>query len=520
MDSLAKRYDVVVVGSGFGGSISALRLAQAGKSVAVLERGRRWAPGQFPRDVSRTDEVLWRYPVREQAQGLFDVRFLSGVGTVTASGVGGGSLIYANMHVRQDAAVFEDPRWPRGTSRAALEPYFDRVAQEVGVSPLPGSVRLPKRDAFRRAGAAMGREVFDPPAAVAWTEAPGPGRSACKLCAECEFGCQTGSKQSMDLTYLARAEALGASVWPRMLASHVEPLPAGAGYRVHVRDLESGEMRQVEGARVVLAAGTLGTVELLLRSRARGLPQLSSRLGHGFSGNGDFLGSLQGAREELKPWEGPDVTSVMRFFDEAPSFTMTAATFNEAVTRVLAGMGQPRLGRLAGVGAPAWPLLGGLLHQALQRGWLNEPLRKDAEPARSLNLFAIGRDNANGRMSLRGGQLDIAWDYAKENQALIARMSAAMQAVAGQLGGTFAPVVTWELFKRPFTVHPLGGAAMADVPERGVVSAEGEAFGCPGLYVADGSVVPTSLGFHPVMTLSALAERTAEQVARSFARAA
>ena len=95
-----------------------------------------------------------------------------------------------------------------------------------------------------------------------------------------------------------------------------------------------------------------------------------------------------------------------------------------------------------------------------------------------------------------------------------------MQAVAEQLGGTFAPVVTWELFKRPFTVHPLGGAALADVPERGVVSPSGEVFGCPGLYVADGSVVPTSLGFHPVMTLSALAERTAEQVAHSLARAA
>jgi cholesterol oxidase len=512
------RYDVVVVGSGFGGSITALRLAQAGKSVAVLERGRRYSPGQFPRDVTRTDELFWRHSSREKAQGLYDVRFLSGIGTVAASGVGGGSLIYANIHVRPDAVVFEDPRWPKSYTRASLEPYYDKVAKELSLAPVPESISLRKRNVLRRAALRMGRQVFDPPEAVSWTESPGPGRQACRLCAECEFGCQYGAKHTMDQTYLARAEALGAQVLPRMLVSHVEPAPGG-GYRVHCQDLATGQRRTVEGTRVVLSAGTLGTVELLLRSRdkARTLPRLSQRLGHGYSGNGDFLGSIMNSREDLEPWVGPDVSTVMRFFDAEPSFTLAAPTFNKPVMEVLTGMGQPRLGAfLQGVGAPLWPFLMPVLNTAFAKGLLSRPPRNSADPARMTNLFAIGRDNANGRMGLKGNQLDVEWNFAEENQALVQRMQAAMREVALQYGGTYAPLVTWQLFQRPITVHSLGGAHLAESPERGVVSTEGEVFNYPGLHVADGSVIPTSIGFHPVMTISAVSERIAEAVARGF----
>ncbi|MFP2924638.1 GMC family oxidoreductase N-terminal domain-containing protein [Pyxidicoccus sp. 3LG] len=512
----ATRYDVVVVGSGFGGSISALRLAQAGKRVAVLERGRRYRPGDFPRDVRRADELLWRHPSRLEAQGLYDVRFLSGIGTVTASGVGGGSLIYANVHVRPDAVVFEDPRWPRSYSRTSLEPYFDKVARELRLESTPASISLRKRELFQRAAVRMGRETFDPPLAVAWAEPPGPGRKVCQLCSECEFGCQHGAKNTMDQTYLARAEALGATVVPRTLVSHVEPV--SGGYKVHCHDLATGERKVVEGSRVILSAGTLGTVEILLRSRdgARTLPRVSARLGHGYSGNGDFLGSLHKSREDIQPWVGPDVSTVMRFTDSAPRFTLVPATFNKPATEVLAGMGQPRLGPFQGIGAPLWTLLGPVVHKAFSAGLLSKPMRNGVDPARTCNLFGIGQDNANGRMGLKGGRLDVEWDYARENAELVDRMSAAMKELASQYGGTYAPLVTWQLFKRPFTVHSLGGAHLADSPERGVVSTDGEVFNHPGLYVADGSVIPTAIGFHPVMTISAVAERIAEAVVRGF----
>jgi cholesterol oxidase len=321
----------------------------------------------------------------------------------------------------------------------------------------------------------------------------------------------------MDQTYLARAEALGATVWPRLSVSHVEPAQGG-GYRVHFEDLATGERRSVEGARVVLSAGTLGTGEILLRSRdrTRTLPHLSARLGQGYSGNGDFLGSLQNSREDLEPWKGPDVSTVMRFFDAEPSFTMAAPTFNKPVMEVLTGLGQPDLGIFQGIGKPLWTCLGPLLNLAFSKGLLNRPMKNGADPARTTNLFAIGRDNANGRISLKGERLDIEWDYARENRALIDRMVKAMRELGEQYGATFEPLVTWQLFQRSITVHSLGGAHLADSPERGVVSTEGEVFHYPGLYVADGSVIPTSLGFHPVMTISAVAERIAESVAHGF----
>src|SRR5262245_14664830 len=124
MDASGEQWDAVVVGSGFGGSINALRLAEAGKSVLVLERGRRYRPGEFPRDVTDVDNLLWAYPRKPSRRGLYDVRIFSDIAAVAASGVGGGSLIYANIHIRPDEKIFDDPRWPRSINRRQLEPYY------------------------------------------------------------------------------------------------------------------------------------------------------------------------------------------------------------------------------------------------------------------------------------------------------------------------------------------------------------------------------------------------------------
>ena len=159
---MKRDYDAVIIGSGFGGSINALRLAQAGTSVLVLDRGRRYRAGEFPRDVTDVNNVFWRYPGKAESRGLYDVRFLSGVATVVASGVEGGSLVYANVHIRPEASVFDQPRWPRSINRARLEPYYDRVAKMFRVSPVPQKLGLPKRDAFYEASRKMHREVFDP----------------------------------------------------------------------------------------------------------------------------------------------------------------------------------------------------------------------------------------------------------------------------------------------------------------------------------------------------------------------
>lgn len=515
------QFDAVIIGSGFGGSINALRLAQAGKSVLVLERGRRYQPGEFPRDVTDVNRLFWRYPDRPSSRGLYDIRFFSGIAAVVAAGVGGGSLIYANIHIRPDPVVFDDPRWPRSIDRATLDPYYDRVQQMLGVSPVPKGVPLVKRDVFREAARNTGHEVFDPDEAVSWSDPRVTGRGPCRFVAECEFGCQYGAKNTMDLTYLREAQQLGTVVEPHRHVTRVEPL--ADGYRMHYRDLDRAQDLHADGRRVILSAGTLGTNEILFRSRDTGLlPRVSKMLGHGYSGNGDFLGSIQNSRVDLQPWTGTDVTSVIRYFESPPQFTMAAPTFSKPVMEVLASLGQPDAAKLRWLSPLLWPLLKYIVPWAFRKGLLSKPARKPGknarDPARMTNLFAIGRDNANGLFSFRGDRLDLHWDYERENSELIRKMSAAMQEVSRQYGGTFAPLSTWELFRRIITVHSLGGCRLSDSPETGVVSPFGEVHGYPGLFVADGSVVPSSIGFHPVMTISALSERIADSVVQSFSR--
>lgn len=514
MSADSSHFDAVVVGSGFGGSITALRLAEEGKSVLVLERGREWKPDAFPRDVTQTETLFWRYPDAPESRGLYELHVFSGMAAVTASGLGGGSLVYANIHIRPDPVVFEDPAWPDALDREALDPYYDRVADLLGVSPLPEDLDVPKRDRFRSAAEKTGRPVFDPDQAVDW--------ETCDLIAECEFGCPRGAKNTLDRTVLPRAEERGAQIRTGSWVYGVEP--AGDGYTVHYRDLDTREENRVQGQRVVLSAGTLGTGKILHRSaEVNGtLPQLSDRLGDGVSANGDFLASIQSSREPLNPAYGPDVTSVIRYFDEEPRFTMAAPTFHKPAMRVLASMGQPSGAFLRPFASLLWPYLGSLIPWIFRKGLMSRPapipFPNAGDPDRLTFLFGIGRDNAGGEMHLQDGQLDVAWDYAKENRDLVAATQNAMEDLnEAAYGGTVAPIVTWAGFRRPLSVHPLGGCVMGDSRDEGVVSPDGEVYGYPGLFVADGSVIPSSIGFHPAMTIAAVSARISDAVAASYA---
>jgi len=506
--------DVVVVGSGFGGSVVAMRAAQAGLRVLVLERGRAYAADGFPRDPRHVDEVLWTERRRGRTTpGLYDLRFLSGLGTVTAAGVGGGSLVFAGVLVEPDVAVMAG--WPRAL-REGLAPGFARAKQVLAPEPLPTSIVVPKRDRFLAAAASIGRSAVDVPLAIGWTAQTAPGGVPCRLDARCELGCSVGAKRSADVTYLAAAVAAGAQVRTLVAVSHVAPAPHG-GYVVHLRRTDGSGVREVVTARqVVLSAGTLGSTEVLLRSRdvARTLPWLSARLGHGMSANGDFLALLRGSREPLHPWLGPDVTSVLRSRPGEPAFSIAAPTSGRAAMEVLAALGSPPLGWLRPLTPVLWPALGVVLRAALRAGLLSRPvpvpLPGASDPERTSVLFGIGNDDAGGQAVLRRGRLDVRWSYAQDNAVLVAALQDVMAGLAREYGGTAHPLWTWEAFGRPISFHPLGGCWAADDPAGGVVSPSGEVFGCPGLFVADGSAVPGSLGVHPALTIAALAEHVAE----------
>jgi cholesterol oxidase len=519
---MTRTYDAVIIGSGFGGSINALRLAQAGRSVLVLERGRRWK--QFPRDVQNVDELFWRYADRPSSQGLYELRFMSGIASITASGVGGGSLIYASIHYRPQAKIFEDPRWPAAFRLETLDPYYAKVGEELGVQVVPKHLPLAKREVFHQAATALGRESFDTPQAVSWESVfgAGEGRRPCQQCAQCEFGCNYGSKNTLDFTYLAKAEANGAVVETGRNVSHIAPGPSG-GWEVHYEDTHTKSKAVVTGKRVIVSAGTLGTNEILLRSRdvSKTLPKLSHRLGTGYSGNGDFLGNIQNAATSLEPWVGPDVTSVMWFFDREPGFALATPTFNRPVMEVLASLGQappPGIARM--FSRALYRKLPKLLPWAMRKGLISKPLKleqKGAGPAdRMTTVFAIGQDNANGRIVLDRGKLDVLWDYERENRGLIERQQQAMAALASKYGGTYGNLATWDLFKRSLTVHNLGGCALSSSADQGVVGIDGQVHGHEGLYVADGSVIPTAIGSHPAMTISAVSEWIAERIVASY----
>ena len=263
----------------------------------------------------------------------------------------------------------------------------------------------------------------------------------------------------------------------------------------------------------------MGTNEILLRSRdhTKTLPELSQTLGHSYSGNGDFVGSLQKAKMDLEPWKGPDVTSAMWFYDKTPGFVLTAVTYNKAVMEVLASFGQVPPSKIAKFFAPTlWKLLPIVLPFLLKKGMLSKPLNFSLEgagsPERMMNLFSIGQDNANGRITLVGNKLNIKWNYTDENKTLIARQQEAMKELAEKLGGNYAPHPIWNLFGRMLSVHHLGGCAISSGIDKGVVDINGQVHRYPGLFVADGSIIPTAIGSHPVMTISALAEWIAERI--------
>lgn len=535
--------DAVVVGSGFGGAAAACRLAQAGRSVCVLERGKPYPPGSFARRPAEMAANFW--DPSEGLQGLFDIWSFRGLEAVVASGLGGGSLIYANVLLRKDERWFvretrfgdEHEYWP--VSRADLEPHYDAAERMLDATPYPFDRppydATPKTRAYAGAAQRLGLDWFRPNLAVTFSPAGvAPGepfgdpadnlhgrrRATCTLCGECDIGCNIGAKNTLDFTYLSAAARAGADLRTRCEVRRLTPHPDG-GYTVSfVRHTPEQEGAPTSTARlptedvrakvVVLAAGALGSTFLLLRNRSA-FPALSPRLGSRFSGNGDLLGFVTGGRRSLDPSRGPVITSTVRVPDAVdggngrgfyvqdggyPGFVdwvLESAnvvgplrrTARFAAARIRSRVtGEPK----STVSAEVSALLGD--------GRLS---------AGTLPLLGMGRDVPDGTMRLRSGYLDVDWTT-ETSAAYFRRVRAVMRAVAGTLDARLQENVTSYL-RRVVTVHPLGGCPMGRDAREGVVDDHGEVFGHPGLFVADGAVMPGPVGPNPSLTIAALAER-------------
>lgn len=524
---MSKRYDVVVVGSGFGGAVTACRLAEAGRSVLVLERGREWTPQDYPRGAD--DAWIWDEDRPEKLNGWIDLRVFPDMTVVQGAGVGGGSLIYANISVEAKPSVFEDG-WPDEIRYDTLKPHYDTVGRMLNVQELPdgqlterfklmreGAQALGHGDRFRKLPLAVtfdadwsydGPDCHDESRSRAHVNAQGRRQGTCIHCGNCDIGCRVQAKNTLDLNYLAAARDAGATILPDHIVRSLQPLQE-AGYRVYFDRIEDGRLipGEVDADRVVLAAGSLGTTELLLRCRDEfhTLTALSARLGHGWSSNGDFLTPALYARRRVSPTRGPTITCAIDFLDGSQPggrFFVEDGGFPDVIGNSLADIAL----RLAGQKGPA-ARLGAWLAKL---GGRRDPL--DCV----MPWFGQAIDAPDGRLSLGRPwwkpwgptSLRLDWDVGG-SQSAVSALAAMHKALSTATGGVPVVPLYWRLFRDLITPHPLGGCAMADSPLDGVVDGKGRVFGHPGLYVADSSIFPRPVGLNPSRTVAALAEHIA-----------
>ncbi|HEY6793936.1 MAG TPA: GMC family oxidoreductase [Kineosporiaceae bacterium] len=549
--------DVVVVGSGFGGSVSAYRLAAGGLRVVLLERGRSYPPGSFARTPHDLGEAFW--DPRSGNFGLFDVWSFTGLEGVVSSGLGGGSLIYANVLLRKDEKWFilddvdgessDGPReWP--VTRADLEPHYDEVERMLTPQRFPVGARgyqsSGKTELMRDAARRLGLEWELPPLAVTFAvgERPEPGvaipppeygnlfgrpRTTCQLCGECDLGCNFGSKNTLDHTYLSAAAHHGADLRTHCEVQSFEPTPSGWAVHYCRYDPDARQPVDIPGTaittitcdRLILAAGTFGTTYLLLRNRSA-LPGLSRTLGHRFSGNGDLLGFVLDARTSdgnatrFGSTGAPVITSTVRVPDtldggSGRGYYVQDAGYPGFVDWLLEGTNLPGSVRRIADTILDWTVAQLLNRRRSEIGTrLSELLGPGDRSTGSMPLLGMGRDIPDGVMHLRDGWLDIDWSI-RSSAEYLNRVRTTMSGLAHEFGGRFEPnPLSW--LQRVVTVHPLGGAPMGRSAAEGVVDSYGEVFGNPGLFAVDGSVMPGPVGANPSLTIAAFADRAATAI--------
>jgi cholesterol oxidase len=539
--SLREAYGAVVIGSGYGGAITAARLAEKGHSVCLLERGREWASGSFPEHLDGVVAQL-RHP-EHNPLGLYDYLAGDDVDIFAGSGLGGTSLVNANVAINPDRDVFLQPRWPRALRQAAesggLAPYFARVERMLAIEAC-GPPDVEKTDILRRASQKMGLPHNRLKLAVHLLEKTGEEasnwihRKLCTRCGNCVTGCNEGAKNTLDKNYIPHAKRHGAQIFSGLEVSHVSPHAQGGWlvYGVQRDDTDGSAVdRVIHAGIVVIAAGVMGSTGILLRSREHGLP-LSRRVGHFFSSNADLLGlgynndvrtnvAGFGTQRDGAADVGPTITSVIDFRDHSRPLAERFIIEEGAIPLPLVG--------LLRKATPPIAFLHGRDTDSGLRDWAQEVARiardltgPDQEGAlnSSMIFLGIGHDPADGRIILdHRGQAKVMWGAAPD-LPIFKLIDSKMYDVTAALGGTYLDNPRWlkKFGKNAVTVHPLGGAAMGDDPDHGVVDDLGRVYRpdggvYEGLYVNDGSTIPTSLGVNPFLTISAVAERVVEALA-------
>ncbi|WP_437931544.1 GMC family oxidoreductase [Sorangium sp. So ce291] len=527
---MVDRFNVIVIGSGFGGAITAARLAEGGARVLVLERGRRWTADQHPR--RPTDAWLYRPNSPAKHNGWLDLRFFPRMIVAQGAGVGGGSLCYSAVLLEARPELF-DAGWPPEITYKELRPYYAKVRDMLGVRPIPSQQLTARARLLQRASAKLGHgdRFTSVPLGMTFDESwnyglddplghqhsksfvnqQGQRQGTCVHLGNCDIGCDVRAKNTLDLNYIPLAERHGAEVRPLHIVRRIEP--DGTGYRVYFDRIDGERLipGSVRAEKVVLAAGSLGTTELLLRCRDeyRTVPNISRRLGKHWSPNANFLTpATYPDGDQVKQGIGPTITSGLDFLDGSVNgqrFSIQDDGFpNVLLNAMRAELASPALRPVA------W-----LLERRLARGLDEE------NPTRNVMVWlGQGIDAADGelRLSRRFAKpweqgLDLKWrvDRSKELADTILEMH---RRLSEATGGQLHVPLFWRLLRGMISVHPLGGCGMGRSRAEGVVDHAGRVFGYKNLFVADGAIFPGAAGSNPSMTIGALSERIADLMLR------
>jgi cholesterol oxidase len=539
--TMLDHYSVVVVGSGYGGAITADRIARAGQDVCILERGKELHPGEYPNSLlSALREMQVHTPKgdRGPVAGMFDFHVGRDITVLAGCGLGGTSLINGNVALAPGDPVFSDGRWPQPfrNDPGVLERFMQAARDMLGSNPYPKTwPDLPKLRALERVAAGLGGTVSRPDINVTFVDGPnaaGVRQNACTLCGDCCSGCNYGAKNTVLMNYLPDAHWHGAHIFTEVGVRSVQRREGK--WRVAYDVLGEGQESAPDaGSRfvladvVVLAAGTLGSTEILLRSRDLGLG-VSERLGYGFSGNGDVLAFAYDTDAVLRdtglgksiPLEdtlvGPAITGLVdlrgqgKGLDEKDTLIIEEGAIPGALAAMLPiAMDVASYADLGKEAVPAGRRLREVAEIAL--GAYHGPVD------RTLTYLVMSTDNSGGQVVLENDRAHVVWPDVAE-QPVFARDNRILTKATQSLDGTEIadPLWTWPGNRSLITVHPLGGCVMADDAAKGVVDHKGRVFDPAsggvhdGLYVCDGSVIPVALDVNPLLTISAIAERTAD----------
>ncbi len=548
IENIKNHYTVVVVGSGYGGGIAASRLARAGQQVCVLERGKEFQPGEYPDNMAAAaKEMQLNLPGKHigSRTGLYDFHVNQDLNVFVGCGLGGTSLINANVSLRAEPRVFEDTRFPAGLRadiHTLLAEGYQRAEQMLKPTPYPENFpHVTKLQALEQSAAYLNEKFYRPPINVTFKDGVnhvGVEQKACNLCGDCVSGCNQKAKNTVLMNYLPDAKNHGAEIYTQVSVQRIER--QGERWLVHYQLMNAGQNKFdaptmfVSADMVILAAGTLGSTGILLRSQAAGL-SMSDKVGHHFTGNGDVLAFGYNNDQEINgvgfgnrpPGEvepvGPCISGIIDM-REQPQLDNGMVIEEGSIPGALAPI-------LAQTFATAAKLIGEDTDDGL-RDRLKEKFREAQSLAHGAYTGAVRNtqtylvmthDDGAGRMYLdENDNLRVHWQGVGK-QPIFERVNNRLEEATNPLGGTQIPNPIWsKVFNHDLvTVHPLGGCILAEDAEHGVVNHKGQVFSSnqgtevyESLYVADGSVIPRSLGVNPLLTISAIAERCCALIAK------